>query len=127
MGKKRHAENKDIPKEEPKKVKTHLKEVDIGAQKDVVKHIKKQEKRLIVVLEGNTDINNEKDTAQDDEKKLGGEEKADGKKKRKRKEPPTSKGCKKIKSESPSKKEMTKGPNPKDGLNPAKIKALGMA
>ena len=51
MGKKRHAENKDIPKEEPKKVKTHLKEVDIGAQKDVVKHIKKQEKRLIVVLE----------------------------------------------------------------------------
>ena len=52
MGKRRHAENKDIPnKEEPKKVKTHLKEVDIGAQKDVVKHIKKQEKRLIIVLE----------------------------------------------------------------------------
>ena len=51
MGKKRHAENKDISKEETKKVKTHLKEVDIGAQKDVVKHIKKQEKRLIIVLE----------------------------------------------------------------------------
>ena len=53
MGKKRRAENKEIsaPVEEPKKVKTHLKEVDIKGQKDVVKHIKKQEKRLIVVLE----------------------------------------------------------------------------
>ena len=53
MGKKRRAENKETPApvEEPKKVKTHLKEVDIKGQKDVVKHIKKQEKRLIVVLE----------------------------------------------------------------------------
>ena len=29
----------------------HVTEVDVGSQKDVTKHIKKQEKRLIVVLE----------------------------------------------------------------------------
>ena len=54
MGKKERAEKRRAEKpeeKEPKKVKTHIKEIDIGAQKDVVKHIKKQEKRLIIVLE----------------------------------------------------------------------------
>ena len=84
--------------------------------------------RLIDVLEGNTDVDNEEDIADDDgkdEQTTGTEEKADGKKKRKKKEHSTSKGRKKIKMETPSKKKMTKGPDdPEGGLVPAKIKAF---
>ena len=32
-------------------IPAHIKEVDVGAKKEIAKHIKKQEKRLIVVLE----------------------------------------------------------------------------
>ena len=32
-------------------IPAHIKEIDVGAKKEIAKHIKKQEKRLIVVLE----------------------------------------------------------------------------
>ena len=58
MGTKRHREKKSKSEAEPanKSVKVeqppaHIKEVDVGPQKEIAKHIKKQEKRLIVVLE----------------------------------------------------------------------------
>lgn len=56
---KRQREKKSKPSEaEPAKktvkvdpIPAHIKEVDVGAKKEIAKHIKKQEKRLIVVLE----------------------------------------------------------------------------
>lgn len=58
MGTKRHREKKSKSEAEPanKSVKVeqppaHIKEVDVGPKKEIAKHIKKQEKRLIVVLE----------------------------------------------------------------------------
>ncbi len=62
MGMKRRRDKKESKgsEEVAKKVKkgaqeiklpSHIQEVDVGSQKEVVKHIKKQEKRLIVVLE----------------------------------------------------------------------------
>ena len=40
--------NKSVKVEQPP---AHIKEVDVGPKKEIAKHIKKQEKRLIVVLE----------------------------------------------------------------------------
>ena len=59
MGTKRQREKKSKKSEaEPanKSVKVdqapaHIKEVDVGPKKEIAKHIQKQEKRLIVVLE----------------------------------------------------------------------------
>lgn len=57
MGKKRREKHLSDHQEKIKKAKvevkppTHVTEIDAGSQKDVTKHIKKQEKRLIVVLE----------------------------------------------------------------------------
>lgn len=56
---KRQREKKSKPSEaEPAKktvkvdpIPAHIKEVDVGPKKEIAKHIKKQEKRLIVVLE----------------------------------------------------------------------------
>jgi len=59
MGQKRQKERKEKKSEEEpanKSVKVeqppqHIKEIDVGPKKEIAKHIKKQEKRLIVVLE----------------------------------------------------------------------------
>ena len=40
--------NKSVKVEQPPQ---HIKEIDVGPKKEIAKHIKKQEKRLIVVLE----------------------------------------------------------------------------
>ena len=40
--------NKSVKVEQPP---AHIKEVDVGPKKEIAKHIQKQEKRLIVVLE----------------------------------------------------------------------------
>ena len=57
MGKKRrekHANEEQVKKakvEIKNTLPAHVTEIDAGSQKDITKHIKKQEKRLIVVLE----------------------------------------------------------------------------
>ena len=57
MGVKRRRDKKKDEEEPPQKkqieskLPTHVKEVDAEPKKDVVKHIQKQEKRLIVILE----------------------------------------------------------------------------